>query len=174
MTVIKQLSSVKKALHDAFAGKHTMEDMTMTIPTSSGTTEAEEIIDISNYSEDDLERLRLDDPFLYYSIPEMKRQLYDSDSSSPTNSPRKSVASNSSLRRSSCPIFSDAPAGEPQDRQRRESVTRVRRFSTEPHPSVIMQQVMNDMGMDEEFDDSDMEEDDEKMIHALKNGAFDL
>ena len=55
-------------------GNHPQEgiDITMTVPTFSSITEAEEV-DISNYTQDDLERLRLEDPFLYYSIPAMKR-----------------------------------------------------------------------------------------------------
>eukprot|EP00985_Skeletonema_marinoi_P000782 scaffold287_cov151-Skeletonema_marinoi.AAC.15 len=76
------------------------KDITMTVPKFSSITEEEEV-DISNYTQDDLERLRLEDPFLYYSIPAMKRKLCESDKS-PMNSPASSDASS---RRSSCPTI---------------------------------------------------------------------
>ena len=119
-------------------------------------THEEEEVDISQYTEDDLERLRLEDPFLYYSIPQVKRSLFKSNSkASPT-------------RRSSCPTILAADDKEPQ--QRRGSVTRARRLSTEPHPSLFIQDLMKEM--DEEFDDSDIDEEDEELIQALANGTF--
>ncbi len=187
---MKQFSSMKEALK-GFTGKRRSscsllhvggdrtqpsKDMTMTIPTFSGITEAEEV-DISQYSQDDLERLRLEDPFLYYSIPAMKRQLYESDSS-PKNSPARSTSASSSLRRSSCPsilLNSDASGHDgPQQQQRRGSVTRARRLSVEPHPSVVIQNIMSEMMMDEDSDESDIDEEDDKLIQALANGTFDL
>ena len=143
----------------------------------------DEEVDISHYTQDDLERLRLEDPFLYYSIPAMKRSLFESNSSS-TNSPARSINTSCSSRRSSCPtilLYSDISGNDgpqqQQQQQRRGSVTRARRLSTEPHPSFVMQNIMNEMNLDEDFDDdddSDMDEEDEKLIQALANGTFDL
>ena len=146
------------------------KDITMTVPTFSSITEEEEV-DISNYTQDDLERLRLglEDPFLYYSIPAMKRKLYESDKS-PMNSPARSHASS---RRSSCPTILLSSDG-PEQQQRRESVKRARRVSVEPHHSVVMKRIMKEMNMDEDSDDSDIDEEDEKLIQALANGTFDL
>eukprot|EP00984_Skeletonema_dohrnii_P012081 scaffold4862_cov144-Skeletonema_dohrnii-CCMP3373.AAC.3 len=151
-------------------GNHPREgkDITMTVPTFSSITEAEEV-DISNYTQDNLERLRLEDPFLYYSIPAMKRKLYESDSS-PMNSPARGDGTS---RRSSCPTILLSSDG-PEQQQRRESVKRARRVSVEPHHSVVMKQIMKEMNMDEDSDDGDIDEEDEKLIQALANGTFDL
>eukprot|EP00984_Skeletonema_dohrnii_P039014 scaffold42899_cov155-Skeletonema_dohrnii-CCMP3373.AAC.1 len=178
---MKQFSStVKEAVKGAFTGRrqssssimhvdgnHPREgkDITMTVPTFSSITEEEEV-DISNYTQDDLERLRLEDPFLYYSIPAMKRKLYESDSS-PMN------RSDGTSRRSSCPTILLSSDG-PEQQQRRESVKRARRVSVEPHHSVVMKSIMKEMNMDEDSDDSDIDEEDEKLIQALANGTFDL
>ena len=160
--------SLKGAVQGAFTGRrhsssaimhvdgnHPREgkDITMTVPTFSSITEEEEV-DISNYTQDDLERLRLEDPFLYYSIPAMKRKLYESDKSPiPMNSQARSEASS---RRSSCPTIQLSSDG-PEQQQRRESVKRARRVSVEPHPSVVMKRIMDEMNMNDEFDDSDMD-----------------
>jgi hypothetical protein len=179
---MKQFSSVKEAVKGAFTGRRqssgsfthvggdraqpSKDTVTLSIPTFSSITEAEEV-DITHYTQDDLERLRFEDPFLYYSIPAMKRGLFRSDSSRSTNS--------SSSRRSSCTTIllnSDASDNGPQQEQRRESVTRARRLSVEPHPSLFIQDLMNEM--DVEFDDSDIDEEDEKLIQALANGTFDI
>ena len=195
---MKQFFSVKEAVKSTFTGKRRQncsvmpvgggdrpqpgKCITMTIPTFSSINEAEEV-DISHYTQDDLERLRLEDPFLYYSIPAMKRSLFESNSSS-TNSPARSINTSQSSRRSSCPtilLYSDISGNDgpqqQQQQQRRGSVTRARRLSTEPHPSFVMQNIMNEMNLDEDFDDdddSDMDEEDEKLIQALANGTFDL
>eukprot|EP00574_Skeletonema_japonicum_P006340 CAMPEP_0201728026 /NCGR_PEP_ID=MMETSP0593-20130828/14527_1 /ASSEMBLY_ACC=CAM_ASM_000672 /TAXON_ID=267983 /ORGANISM="Skeletonema japonicum, Strain CCMP2506" /LENGTH=175 /DNA_ID=CAMNT_0048220007 /DNA_START=64 /DNA_END=591 /DNA_ORIENTATION=+ len=152
------------------------KDITLSIPTFCNESEAEEV-DISKYTSDDIKRLRLEDPFLYYSIPAMKRQQYESDSS-PTNSPARSNTVSFSSRRSSCPTIlqsSHSPGndGKQQHQQRRESVKRARRVSAEPHPSVVMKRIMDELNIDNESDDSDMDEEDEMLIQALVNGTFD-
>jgi hypothetical protein len=106
---------------------------------------------------------------LYYSIPAIKRKLYESDKS-PMNSPARSDASS---RRSSCPTIQLSSDG-PEQQQCRESVKRARRVSVEPHPSVVMKRIMDEMNLDDEFDDSDIDEEDEKLIQALANGTFGL
>jgi hypothetical protein len=183
---MKQFFSVKEAVKSTFTGKRRQncsvmpvgggdrpqpgKCITMTIPTFSSINEAEEV-DISHYTQDDLERLRLEDPFLYYSIPAMKRSLFENDSS---------ILNSSSSRRSSCPtilINSDISGNDgPQQQQqlRRGSVTRARRLSTEPHPALLMQNIMNEMNLKENFDDSDTDEEDEKLLEALANGTFDM
>ena len=180
---MKQFSSVKEAVRCVFSGRHQSsdsvmhegeepsKDITVSIPTFSGTTEAEEV-DISEYTEDDLERLRLEDPFLYYSIPGVKRKLHGSDSSS-INTSSRSTATLCSSRRSSCPTI--GPGQQQQQQQRKESVTRARRLSVEHHPSVVVKRIMDEMKIDDDSDDdSDVDEESEKLIQALSNGTFDL
>mmetsp|Transcript_23640 Transcript_23640/g.38495 ORF Transcript_23640/g.38495 Transcript_23640/m.38495 type:complete len:182 (+) Transcript_23640:233-778(+) len=181
---MKQFSSVKEAVRCVFSGRHQssdsvmhegeepLKDITVSIPTFSGTTEAEEV-DISEYTEDDLERLRLDDPFLYYSIPGVKRKLHGSDSFS-INTSSRSTATLCSSRRSSCPTIGPGQQQQ-QQQQRRESVTRARRLSVEHHPSVVVKRIMDEMKIDDDSDDdSDVDEESEKLIQALSNGTFDL
>ena len=86
------------------------------------------------------------------------------------NSPARSDASS---RRSLCPTIL-LSSDRPEQQQRRESVKRARRVSVEPHPSVVMKRIMDEMNLDDEFDDSDMDEENEKLIQALANGTFDL
>eukprot|EP00984_Skeletonema_dohrnii_P018520 scaffold8671_cov112-Skeletonema_dohrnii-CCMP3373.AAC.7 len=149
------------------SGSPAKEETTITTTIKLSDVHEAEEVDLSQYSQDDLERLRFEDPFLYYSIPAMKRGLFRSDSSRSTNS--------SSSRRSSCPTIllnNHASDNGPQQEQRRESVIRARRLSVEPHPSLFIQDLMNEM--DVEFDDSDIDEEDEKLIQALANGTFDI
>jgi len=180
---MKQFTSVKDVMKGAFTGRRQSsgsimhkdgdaKDITLSIPTFCNETEAEEI-DISQYTPDDIKRLRLEDPFLYYSIPARKRQLYESDSS-PMNSPARSSAASCTSRRSSCPtiLLTNDSSGKEQQ-QRRESVKRARRVSAEPHPSVVMERIMNEMNIDYDSEDSDMDEEDERLIQALANGTFD-
>ena len=144
--------------------------MTMTIALAD-ICEAEEV-DISQYTKEDMERLRLEDPFLFYSIPEMKRHLYAIESH-PMNNSATSTATLRSSRRSSCPeLTCDTPRKEPRP-QRRGSVTRVRRLSVEPHPTLVIKNIMDEMELDE-LDDSDIDEEEEQLIQALANGTFDL
>ncbi len=188
---MKQFSSVKEAVNDAFTSRrqssgsimHDVDDakakdVTLSIPTFCHDTQAKEI-DISRYTPDEMERLRLEDPFLYYSIPATKRQLYESDTSSPVNSPARSNAKLCPTRRSSCPtiLLTNNSAGDndgKQQQQRRESVRRARRVSAEPHPSITMKRIMDEMNIDiDDEADSDMDEEDERLIQALANGTFD-
>jgi hypothetical protein len=177
---MKQFSSVKEAVKWAFSNrsqstdsamprdKQSTKDITMSIPTFSGTAEAEEV-DISQYTEDDLKRLQLDDPFLYHSILKCKRS---GSYSSSMNISSRSATTLSSSRRSSCPTFVPGQ----QQPHRRESVTRSRRLSVEQHPSVVLKRIMNEMNIDD--DDSDengsVDEENEELIQSLSNGTFDL
>ena len=186
-----QFSSVKEAVKNTFTGKRRAtcsivpvddsrpqlrKEFTTIVPLRD-ITEAEEV-DISQYTPEDLERLRLEDPFLYYSIPENKRRLYDSDSSH-KSSPARNSALSSSFRRSSCPsiLLNNEQSGS-GSQERRGSVTRTRRLSVEPHPSLVMKNIIQEMMMDgeledDDLDDSDIDEEDEKLIQALANGTFD-
>lgn len=163
--------------HTDRSSQSTKGMMTLSIPTFSGTDKTEEV-DISQYTEDDLERLRVEDPFLYYSIPGMKQKLFEYGSQSSieySTSGRNAVSR--SFRRSSCPailLTNDSPGSDGQQKQqRRESVTRARRLSVEPHPSVVMKSIMNEMNLEYDSEDSDIDEEDEELIQALANGTFD-
>lgn len=134
------------------------KEFVTTIPLVDKSDEAEEV-DISQFTQEDLERLRVVDPFLYFSIPGNKERLYDSG---------KTVRSNTNTRgdrRSSCPELGNNDISGSAPAQRRGSVTRVRRLSVEPHPSVIMKNIMDQMIIDDEFD-GDTEEEDE-LIQAI-------
>ena len=136
------------------------KEFVTTIPLVDKSDEAEEV-DISQFTQEDLERLRVEDPFLYFSIPGNKERLYDSD---------KTVRSNTNTRgarRSSCPELGNDDISGSAPAQRRGSVTRVRRLSVEPHPSVVMKNIMDQMMIDDEFD-GDTEEEDE-LIQAIAN-----
>ena len=123
--------------------KHAAANETFTTTITLLDTHEEEEVDISQYTEDDLERLRLEDPFLYYSIK--RSDLFRGNSSKATSS-----------RRSSCPtILGSADDHGQQQQQRRGSVTRARRMSTEPHPSLFIQNLMKDMDMDESLEESE-------------------
>ena len=178
---MKQFSSVKEAVKWAFSSRsqstdsalprneQSAKDITISIPTFSGTAEAEEV-DISQYTEDDLKRLQLDDPFLYHSILKCKRSGSDSSS---MNSSSRSTTTSCSSRRSSCPTI---VAGQ-QEPHRRVSVTRSRRLSVEQHPSVVLKRIMNEMNIDDDDDSDDndsVDEQNEELIQSLSNGTFDL
>mmetsp|Transcript_3980 Transcript_3980/g.8941 ORF Transcript_3980/g.8941 Transcript_3980/m.8941 type:complete len:247 (+) Transcript_3980:243-983(+) len=126
--------------------------------------------DISAITDDDLRRLKRDDPFLYYSIPAVRRRSYrfheenenDDDDENAIWSLRSSHS-----RRSSLPAEVLAEAentrsrrgqGEPvEDATKRDSVVRRnRRFSTEAHPSLVCGELLQEL---KEMNDSDMDED---------------
>jgi hypothetical protein len=43
----------------------------------------------------------------------------------------------------------------------------------EPHPTLVIKNIMDEMELDE-LDDSDIDEEEEQLIQALANGTFDL
>lgn len=136
------------------------KEFVTTIPLVDKSDEAEEV-DISQFTQEDLERLRVEDPFLYFSIPGNKQRFYNSDKTDRSNS------NTGGTRRSSCPELGNDDSGS-APAQRRGSVTRVRRLSVEPHPSVVMKNIMDQMMIDDEFD-GDSDEEDELLIQAIAN-----
>ncbi len=136
------------------------KDFVTTIPLVDKSDEAEEV-DISQFTQEDLERLRVEDPFLYFSIPGNKQRLYDSDKTDRSNTNTRGA------RRSSCPELGNDDISGSAPAQRRGSVTRVRRLSVEPHPCVVMKNIMDQMMIDDEFD-GDTDEEDE-LIQAIAN-----
>jgi hypothetical protein len=136
------------------------KDFVTTIPLVDKSDEAEEV-DISQFTQEDLERLRVTDPFLYFSIPGNKQWLYDSDKTDRSNTNTRGA------RRSSCPELGNDDSGS-APAQRRGLVTRVRRLSVEPHPSVVMKNIMDQMMIDDEFD-GDTDDEDELLIQAIAN-----
>ena len=112
-----------------------------------------EEIDISALTDDDLRRLKRKDPFLYYSIPAVRRRAIRTTRSA-------------SSRRCSLPaeVLAEADIAQSRKRQevpteeprRRESVRRNRRFSTEAHPSLVCDEILREL---QELDDSDIDED---------------
>ena len=186
----QMFSSVKEAVKSTFNSKRRAscsivpvddsnnrpqlhKGITKTVPLRD-ISEAEEV-DISQYTQEDLERLRVEDPFLYYSIPEMKQRLYGNDSSAAVRNNRaRRVELWYSSRSASCPELSndDSDNNGLQPAQRRGSVTRARRLSVEPHPSVVMKNIMDEMMIGDDEIDSDIDEEDELLIQALANDDF--
>ena len=139
-------------------------------------------IDINALSEEDLRRLKTDDPFLYYSIPSIRRKSYLCDGDDDGDATMMRVASSSS-RRSSLPI--DFRQNQdalyqvvPEDARRRESVVRrMSRLSTEAHPTLILEEMMlhelQELDDDDDADDcmdlSVTADDLEQMIKELKD-----
>lgn len=124
------------------------------VPTKGVDEAPETVIDTSNLSEEDIEALRKQDPFLYYSIPSVR---------------------NAKLRLQSCAV-----AGEDQDKENQQEPTRSRRasctfrgvetsssaivkrrscisFEAYPDPDVLLEDCMvwtrkNCFGMSSDFD----------------------
>jgi hypothetical protein len=147
-------------------------------------------IDISALNKDDLCRLRTDDPFLYYSIPSMRRLSYlcSDDEGGDTimiENSSSSSSSSSSSRRSSLPPDFRSPQNAQimnaaKDTIRKESIVRRnRRLSTEAHPSLILEEMMllefQELDDVDEDCDGDMEDVLEQLFKGenLTNGRFD-
>jgi len=82
-------------------------------------------IDIDTLTDDDLRRLKKDDPFLYYSIPSIRRRSYLFDDDDGVRAAATSTV------------------GIHDPRRRRESVVkRNRRLSTEVHPSLVFDEIL--------------------------------
>jgi hypothetical protein len=124
-------------------------------------------IDISSFTDEDLCKLKTDDPFLYYSIPSMRRKHYlcdesnDGDAIKSSTSRRSSLPSELRLRQDA--LYQDVP----EDTRRRESILRRSScLSTEAHPSLILEEMMLQELL--ELDDNDSDDDDDK------DDAFEL
>mmetsp|Transcript_4081 Transcript_4081/g.8633 ORF Transcript_4081/g.8633 Transcript_4081/m.8633 type:complete len:204 (-) Transcript_4081:282-893(-) len=106
-------------------------------------------IDVSALTDDDLRRLRRDDPFMYYSIPAERRMSYQVNEQEEEYDDIETMrySSTRARRRYSLPAEVLAEASVSRSRHRREEepeeeparrdslVRRNRRFSTEAHPS---------------------------------------
>jgi hypothetical protein len=119
--------------------------------------------DISALDEEDLCRLKTDDPFLYHSIPSLRRSTYLFDDREEEDAIM--TENSSSSRRSSPPSAFRPRHGDSykslleKARQRDSIVRRVSRLSTEAHPSLILEEMMllefqemNDGHTDDEMD----------------------
>ncbi|KAL3777235.1 hypothetical protein ACHAW5_010551 [Stephanodiscus triporus] len=116
-------------------------------------------IDINALSEEDLRRLKTDDPFLYYSIPSIRRKSYLCDDGDDRDAMMRVTSSSS--RRSSLPfdfmqnqdaLYKDVP----EDASRRESIVRrTSRLSTEAHPTLIFEEMMLQELQELDDDDAD-------------------
>mmetsp|Transcript_28584 Transcript_28584/g.60960 ORF Transcript_28584/g.60960 Transcript_28584/m.60960 type:complete len:221 (+) Transcript_28584:187-849(+) len=115
-------------------------------------------IDIDTLSDDDLRRLKKDDPFLYYSIPSIRRRSYMFDDDGDDDDDIRAAVRSS--RRSSLPakVLANADISRwshqqqqarqeiEEPRRRRESVVkRSRRLSTEAHPSLICDELLREL-----------------------------
>lgn len=133
---------------------------------------AREEVDVGGLSSEDLRRLKRDDPFLYYSIPSIRRRSYrfngeDGDEAD-------AVRMTSPLRRTSLPahVLANADISRSQQeearqevegpaieepRRRNSVVRRNRRLSTEAHPTLVCDELMREL-QDLDIDDDDMDE----------------
>ncbi|KAL7550611.1 hypothetical protein ACHAWF_013833 [Thalassiosira exigua] len=132
--------------------------------------EKNEKVDLSSFSDEELRRLKKDDPFLYYSIPSLRRKSYAFDTDDDDAILRDIRSSSSTHRRSSisAEVLAGADislarhrrAGEAAegDAVRRGSIVRRdRRLSTEAHPSLICEEMMREL---EALDNADSDDDD--------------
>ena len=131
-------------------------------------------IDISSLTDEDLCKLKTDDPFLYYSIPSMRRKSYLCDESNDGNAIMSSTSHRSSLpsdfRLRQDALYQDVP----EDTRRRESIVRrMSRMSTEAHPSLMLEEMMLqdllELDDDNSADDDDMDDDFELWLTESEN-----
>ena len=127
-------------------------------------------VDISSLSNEEVERLKVTDPFLFYSIPSIrKRDGFNVDAG-----PR------SSTRRSSLPakMLANAEMNNQQNQQmkeedrpvRRGSIVRKNRLSTEAHPALICEALLKDM---QALDNIAALHDDDNSIASMGGSLFD-
>ena len=141
------------------------------VQTGEATSSAnDQQVDLSALSDEDLRRLKRDDPFLYYSIPSVRRGSLLCNANETDNilsNISRPTSSSSSSRRSSMPaeVLAMADMNVSRTRRRRSSllndcptieesvkgtVRRNRRHSTECHPSLICDELMAElMDLDE-------------------------
>jgi len=120
-----------------------------------------EEIDLSAFSDEDIRKLKKDDPFLYYSIPGFRRRSYRFDDEEEDDD-RTVLRSQSVPRRSSLPAEMLAAADmrhdqtqhqiqvlpaleEPSSRRRDLVVRRNRRCSTEAHPTLVCDELLREL-----------------------------
>jgi len=141
-------------------------------------------VDIGALSDEDLQRLKRDDPFLYYSIPSIRRRSYrfDADEDEDENADviRMAMTRTPTRRRTSLPaqVLANADISRSQQQRearrseevltvieepsRRGSVTRCRRLSTEAHPMLICDDLLR------ELEDLDVEDEDDIDLALLE------
>ena len=124
-------------------------------------------VDISSLSNEEVERLKVTDPFLYYSIPSIRER----DGFINVDSGR------SGTRRSSLPAEMLANAEMNQHQQmeedrpvRRGSIVRKNRLSTEAHPALICEALLKDM---QALDNIAALHDDDNSIASMGGSLFD-
>lgn len=150
-------------------------------------------VDIDKLSDSDLKNLKVADPFLYYSIPGLRRRSYlfedDDDDDADIRIQALQVPRvpqpRRRLRRTSLPAEVLAGAEMNSARQGRQQqqvdsseehqprrgsvVQRSRRLSTEAHPTLVCDEMMREL----QALDGDMDEDDLDMLeHALMMGGL--
>ena len=126
-------------------------------------------VDISSLSDKEVERLKVTDPFLYYSIPSIRER----DGFINVDSGR------SGTRRSSLPaeMLANAEMNQQNNQQmeedrpvRRGSIVRKNRLSTEAHPSLVCEALLNDM---QALDNIAALHDDDNSIASIGGSLFD-
>ena len=142
-------------------------------------------VDLSSYTDDQLRELKRTDPFLYYSIPAVRRMSYRDNVDVETAALIRTARSTTS-RRSSMPadVLMNADiarsrqggVGQDRDGQRAEAmieeeeeeeedrpiVRRRGRHSTEAHPTLVLEELMRELDGEGDLDgDNDDEDDDD-------------
>lgn len=139
------------------SGKATEEETTfeytVSVRLANDDGDNDEKVDVSNLSDEDLLRLKQEDPFLYYSIPSVRRRSFrfenDVSAVAPRTSSRRSslpeeVLAGADISRYhqrnvlACPRERRTAPSEPQEHM----VRRGRRFSTEAHPTLVCDELM--------------------------------
>ena len=115
------------------------------VPTNASSPEQREVFDISNLSNEDLQALRKKDPFLYYSIPSVRRaELGFNDSSCSCSS--KGLDSS---------VSAAAVSDDDNDKSSASTtVKRCTRVSFECHTDLLLEEYLSEL--DEQFDEEDL------------------
>ena len=119
-------------------------------------------VDISSLSDKEVERLKVTDPFLYYSIYGFN---VDSGRSGTRRSslPAEMLANAEMNQQNNQQIEEDRPV-------RRGSIVRKNRLSTESHPSLVCEALLNDM---QALDNIAALHDDDNSIASMGGSLFD-
>ena len=123
------------------------ESESIVVPTNASSPEQREVFDISNLSNEDLQALRKKDPFLYYSIPSVRRaELGFNDSSCSCSCSSKGLDSSVSAAAVSDDYNDKSSAST--------TVKRCTRVSFECHADLLLEEYLSEL--DEQFDEEDL------------------
>lgn len=142
-----------------------MDSSICTVSVELGDSKSSEDFSLGSFSEEELRRLRTDDPFLYYSIPSARRRSFDLDADDESLMRSIRTAGRGRRRRSVPPDllamrdFSEAQLLEASTRVDTQDegpmVRRLPRLSTEADPRLVCGELLREMEDMDEYDGLD-------------------